>query len=63
MTNPMRVTIDADTYYAVRTFLSVAHSALEQKREIYAYTPDEISALFHSMLDSADFVFPSEGDE
>jgi hypothetical protein len=63
MTNPMRVTIDADTYYAVRTFLSVAHSALEQKREIYAYTPDEISALFHSMLDNADFVFPSEGDE
>lgn len=63
MTNPMRVTIDADTYYAVRTFLSVAHSALEQKREVYAYTPDEISALFHSMLDSADFIFPSEGDE
>ena len=63
MTNNTRVTIDADTYYAVRTFLSVAHSALEQKREIYAYTPDEISALFHSMLDSADFVFPSEGDE
>ena len=63
MTNQMRVTIDADTYYAVRTFLSVAHSALEQKREVYAYTPDEISALFHSMLDSADFIFPSEGDE
>lgn len=63
MTNPMRVTIDADTYYAVRTFLSVAHSALEQKREIYAYTPDEISVLFNSMLDSADFIFASEGDE
>ena len=57
MTNPMRVTIDADTYYAVRTFLSVAHTALEQKREIYAYTPDEISLLFHSMLENADFIF------
>ena len=57
MTNKMRVTIDADTYYAVRTFLSVAHSALEQKREIYAYTPDEISVLFHSMLENADFIF------
>lgn len=57
MTNNLRVTIDADTYYAVRTFLSVAHSALEQKREIYAYTPDEISVLFHSMLENADFIF------
>jgi len=57
MTNNTRVTIDADTYYAVRTFLSVAHTALEQKREIYAYTPEEISEMFHSMLDSADFVF------
>lgn len=57
MTNNTRVTIDADTYYAVRTFLSVAHTALEQKREIYAYRPEEISALFNSMLDSADFVF------
>ena len=57
MTNTNRVSIDADTYYAVRTFLSVAHTALEQKREIYAYSPDEISALFHSMLDSADFIF------
>jgi hypothetical protein len=63
MTNTNRVSIDADTYYSVRTFLSVAHTALEQKREIYAYTPEEISALFHSMLDSADFIFPSEGDE
>jgi len=57
MNNNLRVTIDADTYYAVRTFLSVAHSALEQKREIYAYTPDEISVLFHSMLENADFIF------
>ena len=57
MTSNTRVTIDADTYYAVRTFLSVAHTALEQKREIYAYTPDEISVLFNSMLDSADFIF------
>lgn len=57
MTNNTRVTIDADTYYAVRTFLSVAHTALEQKREIYAYRPEEISALFNSMLDSADFIF------
>lgn len=56
MTNNTRVTIDADTYYAVRTFLSVAHTALEQKREIYAYRPEEISALFNSMLDSADFI-------
>jgi hypothetical protein len=56
MTNNTRVTIDADTYYAVRTFLSVAHTALEQKREIYAYTPDEISEMFNSMLDSADFI-------
>lgn len=63
MNTPTRVTIDADTYYAVRTFLSVAHTALEQKREIYAYSPDEISALFHSMLDNADFIFSSEGDE
>ena len=57
MTNNTRVTIDADTYYAVRTFLSVAHTALEQKREIYAYRPEEISALFNSRLDSADFIF------
>jgi hypothetical protein len=57
MTSNTRVTIDADTYYAVRTFLSVAHTALEQKREIYAYTPDEISEMFNSMLDSADFIF------
>jgi hypothetical protein len=63
MTNTNRVSIDADTYYSVRAFLSVAIGALEQKREIYAYTPEEISALFHSMLDSADFIFPSEGDE
>ena len=56
MTSNTRVTIDADTYYAVRTFLSVAHTALEQKREIYAYRPEEISALFNSMLDSADFI-------
>jgi hypothetical protein len=57
MNNNLRVTIDADTYYAVRTFLSVAHTALEQKREIYAYTPEEISEMFNSMLDSADFIF------
>ena len=57
MTSNTRVTIDADTYYAVRTFLSVAHTALEQKREIYAYTPEEISEMFNSMLDSADFIF------
>jgi hypothetical protein len=57
MTNTNRVSIDADTYYSVRAFLSVAIGALEQKREIYAYTPEEISALFHSMLDSADFIF------
>ena len=63
MTNTNRVSIDADTYYAVRTFLSVAHTALEQKREIYSYTPDEISALFYSMLVSADFIFTSEGDK
>ena len=55
--NVTRVSIDADTYYAVRTFLSVAHTALEQKREIYAYTPEEISEMFNSMLDSADFIF------
>jgi hypothetical protein len=59
MTNPTRVIIDADTYYALRTFLSVAHSALEQKREIYDYTPDEIYALFYSMKHNADFIFPS----
>jgi hypothetical protein len=57
MNNNLRVSIDGDTYYAVRTFLSIAHTALEQKREIYTYTPEEISALFHSMLDSADFIF------
>ena len=57
MTNTNRVSIDADTYYSVRAFLSVAIGALEQKREIYAYTPEEISALFNSMLDSADFIF------
>ena len=57
MTNTTRVSIDADTYYAVRTFLSVAVGALEQKREIYAYRPDEISALFNSMLENADFIY------
>lgn len=57
MTNNTRVSIDADTYYAVRTFLSVAVGALEQKREIYAYRPDEINALFESMLTNADFIF------
>jgi hypothetical protein len=57
MTSTNRVSIDADTYYSVRAFLSVAHTALEHKREIYAYTPEEVSALFHSMLDSAEFIF------
>ena len=57
MNNNLRVSIDGDTYYAVRTFLSVAVGALEQKREIYAYRADEINALFESMLTNADFIF------
>lgn len=57
-----RVSIDADTYYAVRTFLSVAVGALEQKREIYSYRPEEILALFDSMLTNADFIFPADSN-
>ena len=60
--NVKRVSIDADTYYAVRTFLSVAVGALEQKREIYSYRPEEILALFESMLNNADFIFPADSN-
>jgi hypothetical protein len=55
-----RVSIDADTYYDVRTLLSVAVGALRQERQIYSYKPEEILALYDSMLTNADFIFPAD---
>ena len=60
--NVTRVSIDADTYYDVRTFLSVAVGALRQERQIYSYKPEEILALYDSMLTNADFIFPADSN-
>lgn len=60
--NVTRVSIDADTYYDVRTFLSVAIGALRQERQIYSYKHEEILALYDSMLTNADFIFPTDSN-
>lgn len=56
------VSIDADTYYQVLTFLEIAVRALEQQRQVYVYQPEEVLALHKSMINSAHFIFPESNN-
>jgi hypothetical protein len=57
MNTPTRVTIDADTYYTIRSFLMTAEGAVSEQRRIYVWQPDEITKMIESLNNDASFSF------
>lgn len=57
MNTPTRVTIDADTYYAVRNFLMTAETAVAEQRRIYVWKTEEITEMIESLNNDASFSF------
>ena len=57
MNTPTRVTIDAETYYAVRSFLMTAENAVAEQRRIYVWRAEEITEMLKSLNNDASFSF------
>lgn len=57
MNRATNVTIDAETYYAIRTVLITAKMAVSDNRPMYSWKPWEIQDLIDSLNNDAHFIF------
>ena len=57
MNRATNVTIDAETYYTIRTLLITAKMAVSDNRPMYVWQPWEIQDLIDSLNNDAHFIF------